>query len=475
MKATMGEPGKMKSGFMDNMFKAEKDLFEKKVKADEILSPLKVSTTQVDLDLSFMDAIDSMKASQTVDLTESTENEIILKNINFKIKKGASVAIIGKPETGKSSLISSLFAEMYKKDFDDGPKTQIKWSTDSISYVGQMVWLQCKSIKDNVLFYSDYDEERYNDALKYSHLTAEIETFKDKDDTLLGDKGIMLNEDQKVRVSLARALYSNKEIYVMDDIHRSLEGKMEKLIIQDAILGYLKGKTRLVITGCICHVKLFDYVIIMEGGRISQQGTFEEIENTHCFKALKIVNKEAKMIKKQAQKLMKRKKAGDTEKILEKIKKETKTPSLGMALIFKKTTAEVFLKILAKYLISLMEDEDESEEEIIEKEEKPHEHKKKCCSCFRKHKYEEAAQNENEEKLLKNEENDKADEENGKINEKKDNTDKKDAKVETADTKDDTTDTDVDKKDLKEEETNLKERKTEIKDGKTDKEIEKEN
>lgn len=204
-----------------------------------------------------------------------------LRNINLKIKKGQCVALIGKVGSGKSSLLSCLSGEMYHK-----LGSEIRISGD-MAYVSQKAWIMSKSIKENILFEKDYDEQRYNDSIKYSCMTDDLKIFNKGGETQLGDKGINLSGGQKIRLSIARAMYADKEIYLFDDPISALDIHVGKYVMEEGILNYLKGKTRIVATHAIAYLKFFDYIYVLDEGEIIAKGTFAEIEKSDAFKEIK--------------------------------------------------------------------------------------------------------------------------------------------------------------------------------------------
>ena len=176
-----------------------------------------------------------------------------LKNINLKIKKGSCVAIIGKTGCGKTSLLHTLFGEMYPDTRQESAPPKVTLNSQSISYVGQNNWVQSKTIKENILFYSDYNEQVYNDSIKYAGMTEDLAQLPDKDRTMLGDKGVNLSGGQRTRLSIARALYAEREIIIMDDPISALDVNVGKFIMEHTITGFLKTKTRVVVTHAISY------------------------------------------------------------------------------------------------------------------------------------------------------------------------------------------------------------------------------
>ena len=254
-----------------------------------------------------------------------TEPDLVLKNINIKIRKGHCIAIIGKIGSGKSSLLNSLFGELFVQNTHES-NTKIRIDTNSISYVAQTVWLQSKPVKDNILFYEDYDEKRYNDAINYSQMTSDLNIMPDRDRTMLGDKGVNLSGGQKVRLSLARALYSNKDIIIMDDPISALDVSVGKNIMEETILKHLSGKTRIVVTHAINYLSFFDYIYIMDEGKIVQEGPFSKIEQTDEYLLLRDIIKKNEEKKSEQAESLKKHSSISSKDVLEKLASEPTTP-----------------------------------------------------------------------------------------------------------------------------------------------------
>ena len=148
--------------------------------------------------------------------------------------------VVGKVGSGKSSLLAGILGEMHK--LNDG-----ELSIDgSIAYVTQIAWIQNNSLKENVLFGRSYEETFYNKVIKSSSLLTDLDLMPAGDETEIGEKGINLSGGQKQRVSLARALYSNADIYLLDDPLSAVDSHVGKNIFESAIgpNGILKDKVK---------------------------------------------------------------------------------------------------------------------------------------------------------------------------------------------------------------------------------------
>ena len=219
-----------------------------------------------------------------------------LRNINIKIPKGRCVALIGKVGSGKSSLLSCLGGQLYHKI---GAKIKLR---GSVAYVGQKAWIQSITVKNNILFGKELDKQRYEDSIKYSCMTDDLKILQKKDDTLLGDKGVNLSGGQKIRLSIARAMYSDADIYLFDDPISALDIHVGKYVMEEGILNYLKGSTRVVATHAIAYLKRFDYIYVMDDGEIIEEGTYDEIVETEVYKEIQKTIQQTEEEEKQRQK-----------------------------------------------------------------------------------------------------------------------------------------------------------------------------
>ncbi len=215
-----------------------------------------------------------------------TEGEkLILKDINLEIKKGSFVAILGDVGSGKSSFLFSLAGEM-KTSTESSQSSEIIINGD-MSHVPQQAWILNTTVKNNILFGNEFDAQKYQDAIKYSCLQSDFDILINKDETEIGEKGVNLSGGQKARVSLARALYKNSNIYLLDDPLSAVDAHVGNFILKECFMGYLKDKTRVLVTHKFESLKYVDYIYIFNQGQIVQEGTLETLQGTEYFQEIK--------------------------------------------------------------------------------------------------------------------------------------------------------------------------------------------
>ncbi|XP_033725264.1 multidrug resistance-associated protein 1-like [Pecten maximus] len=195
-----------------------------------------------------------------------------LRNIDMKGNEGELVAVVGLVGSGKSSLLSALLGEMSRTQGD----VSLKGTT---AYVPQEAWIQNMTLKDNILYGSQYQNRRYRKVIKACQLLPDLAILSAGDQTEIGQRGINLSGGQKQRVSLARAVYSNSDIYLLDDPLSAVDSHVGKAIFDKVVSndGLLKGKTRILVTHGIHWLPKVDKIIVMDNGRISEVGSYEQL------------------------------------------------------------------------------------------------------------------------------------------------------------------------------------------------------
>ncbi|NXW50872.1 MRP3 protein, partial [Nyctiprogne leucopyga] len=195
-----------------------------------------------------------------------------LKDINLLVPSGALVAVVGHVGCGKSSLVSALLGEMEKLEGEVAVK-------GSVAYVPQQAWIQNATLKDNILFGQAPNEQKYQNVLEACALKTDLEVLPGGDQTEIGEKGINLSGGQRQRVSLARAVYSNSDIYLLDDPLSAVDSHVAKHIFDKVIGpdGVLKGKTRVLVTHGISFLPQVDHIIVLVDGKVSEMGSYQDL------------------------------------------------------------------------------------------------------------------------------------------------------------------------------------------------------
>ncbi|XP_072030098.1 ATP-binding cassette sub-family C member 9-like [Amphiura filiformis] len=211
----------------------------------------------------------------------------VLNDINLTIPEGKITMIMGTVGSGKSSLLSAILSEMttVRGSVSFGGKRAS--NVPSIAYAAQKAWLVNASLKDNILFGQPYDEQRYKKVIVASALEPDLAILPGGDMIEIGEKGINLSGGQKQRVSVARAMYSSKDIVLLDDPLSALDVNVGKHLFMKGIIGRLRKSRRTIVlvTHQLQYLQQADKIILMNDGHIVLQGTFEDIvqDNPNVF------------------------------------------------------------------------------------------------------------------------------------------------------------------------------------------------
>ncbi|MDD5069351.1 MAG: ABC transporter ATP-binding protein [Candidatus Omnitrophica bacterium] len=217
----------------------------------------------------------------------------VLKNVDLTVKKGEMVAFVGHSGAGKTTLVN-LLPRFYDPDrgyvsIDDKRLTDLKTKDlrSMISIVSQESVLFNTTVKENIAYGKDeVNEALIIEAARRAHALEFIDSLPDRFDTIIGDRGLRLSGGEKQRISIARAIVKDSPILILDEATSQLDSVSERLI-QDAFAYLMKGKTVFVIAHRLATIQKADKIVVMEKGRIVEQGRHEDlIKSAKLYKKL---------------------------------------------------------------------------------------------------------------------------------------------------------------------------------------------
>ncbi|XP_018374238.1 PREDICTED: probable multidrug resistance-associated protein lethal(2)03659, partial [Trachymyrmex cornetzi] len=198
------------------------------------------------------------------------EQEDTLLNINMKVRSGELIAVVGQVGAGKSSLLNVILKELRLQE----GSIQIN---GRIAYASQEPWLFADSVRQNILFGRTMDQIRYDRVTKVCQLKRDFSLLLYGDKTIVGERGVSLSGGQRARINLARAVYADADIYLMDDPLSAVDAHVGKHIFEKCIDKYLRGKTRILVTHQLQYLRNVGRIIVLKDGAIQAEGTYEEL------------------------------------------------------------------------------------------------------------------------------------------------------------------------------------------------------
>ncbi|KAH9492765.1 Multidrug resistance-associated protein 4 [Bulinus truncatus] len=195
-----------------------------------------------------------------------------LKYISLQVKKGELLAVVGVVGSGKSSLIMALIGEL---PYEIG---QIAIN-GRVSYCGQNNWVFSGTVRDNILFGHSFNASHYQQVIQACGLVHDLDLLPKGDQTYVGERGLQLSGGQKARLALARAVYHDADIFLLDDPLSAVDINVGRHIFQSCILNLLKDKTVVLVTHQLQYLKKVDRIVVLRDGSVHDVGTYDELKS----------------------------------------------------------------------------------------------------------------------------------------------------------------------------------------------------
>lgn len=197
-------------------------------------------------------------------------SKAVLLDLNINAKPGQFIGVIGKVGCGKSALLKALTKTLfvqngsYKKN-------------GKIAYISQETFLVNGTLKNNIIFGHELDEPKYQQIIKACELLPDLAVLPGGDQTEIGERGINLSGGQKQRIAIARAVYSDSDIYLIDDSLSALDSHVGQAIFNNVFKGILSGKTLIMTTHALQYLSQLDHIIMLSSGRLLYEGRYDEL------------------------------------------------------------------------------------------------------------------------------------------------------------------------------------------------------
>ncbi|KAL6214048.1 hypothetical protein ACLB2K_013486 [Fragaria x ananassa] len=212
---------------------------------------------------------------------DSKAEKPTLSNINLDITVGSLVAVVGGTGEGKTSLISAMLGEL-PPIADAGVVIR-----GTVAYVPQVSWIFNATVRENILFGSEFEAEWYWKAIDVTEFHHDLDLLPGRDLTEIGERGVNISGGQKQRVSMARVVYSNSDVYIFDDPLSAIDAHVARQVFNRCIMEELQGKTRVLVTNQLHFLPQVDEIILVLDGKIKEKGTFMDLsQNSLLFQKL---------------------------------------------------------------------------------------------------------------------------------------------------------------------------------------------
>ncbi|XP_068446641.1 ATP-binding cassette sub-family C member 4-like isoform X2 [Clinocottus analis] len=196
-----------------------------------------------------------------------------LQNISLTLNSNQLLAVIGPVGAGKSSLLSTILGEL-------PAEKGVMQVQGRLTYAAQQPWVFPGTIRGNILFGKELNPQKYERVLRACALKRDMELLPDGDLTLIGDRGATLSGGQKARVNLARAVYQDADIYLLDDPLSAVDAEVGRHLFEQCICGLLKNKPRILVTHQLQYLKAADQIMVLKEGHMVAKGKYAELQRS---------------------------------------------------------------------------------------------------------------------------------------------------------------------------------------------------
>lgn len=207
-------------------------------------------------------------------VTTTTLEPFTLKDIDLQVGRNELIAVVGGVGSGKSSLLAALAGDMRRT------AGSVKCGA-RVAYCPQYAWIQNESVKENIIFGREFDEPWYQEVVEACALQQDLDMLPAGDATEIGERGITLSGGQKQRINIARAIYFDADIVLLDDPLSAVDAHVGKHLFDKAICGLMSNKCRILATHQLHVINKVDRVVWMEDGKIEAVGTFDKLMETN--------------------------------------------------------------------------------------------------------------------------------------------------------------------------------------------------
>ncbi|XP_066266498.1 ATP-binding cassette sub-family C member 4-like [Branchiostoma lanceolatum] len=201
---------------------------------------------------------------------EGDSDQLTLKNINLKLRPGQLLAVIGPVGSGKSSLLSAMLEELPVMSGEVKVRGKI-------GYASQQPWVFSGTVRQNILFGRPYEDEAYEKTIQVCALEKDLKLLPHGDMTLVGDRGVTLSGGQKARINLARAVYHDADVYLLDDPLSAVDTRVGRHLFDRCIQGALSNKARILVTHQLQYLQEADQIMVLLEGEQVATGTYSEL------------------------------------------------------------------------------------------------------------------------------------------------------------------------------------------------------